>query len=478
SSSSAQTKKQDDKTKIEDKGKSPVESFTGYRDLNAKFEDCSKNSRNEVNAAGFIVPTVGKNYLNSTNTFSVVGPSISAAGPSISAAGPSNTLVSPTYGKSSFTDASQLLNDPDMPELEDITYSDDEDVVSAEADFNNLESSIPVSPIPTTRIHKDHLVSQIIGDLSSTTQTRSMTRAVNDQGGTQKGTSRSQRSKNDNKLGFIDGSCKRDNKNHDLANQLDMCNYVVVTWILNSLSPDLFAVAIYAKTAYEMWNDLKETYDKVDGCFEFVGYPTGYVKKNFNANSRPVSSNNATKSNSPISLSNEQLARLMILLNDNVFQLLMPICQMHNNIMAAGSRDRPPMLATGRYAQWKSCFIRHIDTRPNGDALRKCILQGPYKLSTVIIPAQPVTDDSLAVPEHTSTRQFRNQRTMTVAGARETVGNQKGKRLHVSQREDVACKQVEKGVPLQAEQADWLVDTDEEIDEQELEAHYSYMAKI
>nr|GEX86702.1 hypothetical protein [Tanacetum cinerariifolium] len=40
------------------------------------------------------------------------------------------------------------------------------------------------------------------------------------------------------------------------------------------------------------------------------------------------------------------------------------------------------------------------------------------------------------------------------------------------------CKQAEKGISLQAEQYDWLVDTDEEIDEQELEAHYSYMAKI
>ncbi|GKB67509.1 hypothetical protein Tco_0928921, partial [Tanacetum coccineum] len=48
---------------------------------------------------------------------------------------------------------------------------------------------------------------------------------------------------------------------------------------------------------------------------------------------------------------------------------------MHNNIMAAGSRDRPPMLATGRYAQWRSRFLRYIDTRPNGDALRKCILK-------------------------------------------------------------------------------------------------------
>nr|GEV54396.1 hypothetical protein [Tanacetum cinerariifolium] len=49
--------------------------------------------------------------------------------------------------------------------------------------------------------------------------------------------------------------------------------------------------------------------------------------------------------------------------------------QMHNNIMAAGLRDHPPMLATGRYAQWRSRLLRYIDTRPNGDALRKCILE-------------------------------------------------------------------------------------------------------
>nr|GFA81910.1 hypothetical protein [Tanacetum cinerariifolium] len=40
------------------------------------------------------------------------------------------------------------------------------------------------------------------------------------------------------------------------------------------------------------------------------------------------------------------------------------------------------------------------------------------------------------------------------------------------------CKQAEQGVLLQAEQYDWLADTDEEVDEHELEAHYSYMAKI
>nr|GEZ17629.1 hypothetical protein [Tanacetum cinerariifolium] len=40
------------------------------------------------------------------------------------------------------------------------------------------------------------------------------------------------------------------------------------------------------------------------------------------------------------------------------------------------------------------------------------------------------------------------------------------------------CKQAEQGVLLQAEQYDWLTNTDEEVDGQELEAHYNYMAKI
>ncbi|GJT89372.1 retrovirus-related pol polyprotein from transposon TNT 1-94 [Tanacetum coccineum] len=355
--------------------------------------------------------------------------------------------------------------------------------------------------------------------------------------------------------------------------------------------------------------------------------------------------------------------------------------------MAAGSRDRPPMLATGRYAQWQSRFLRYIDTRPNGDALRKCILQCPYTPSTVTIPAVPATDDTPAVPERTAvetilnmspenkahyesekeaihllltgigdeiysivdacktahemwiaierlqegeslniqdvktnlnnltvatmqvnvqflqqlqpewsrfvkivkqqhdldtvsyhklfdtlkqyqkevneiraeriaknanplalviakpitppsesaseedsdpeqaqkdkemqknlaliakyvkdnqTGQFGNQRTVTVAGARETIGSQvvqqtgiqcfnckefghfakecrKPKRVKDStyhKEKMLMCKQAEKGVPLQAEQSDWLADTDEEIDEQELEAHYSFMAKI
>ncbi|GJX54674.1 hypothetical protein Tco_0283043 [Tanacetum coccineum] len=81
---------------------------------------------------------------------------------------------------------------------------------------------------------------------------------------------------------------------------------------------------------------------------------------------------------------------------------------MHNNIMAVGSRDRPPMLATGRYAQWRSRFLRYIDTRPNGDALRKCILEGPYTPTTVIIPVVPATDNSPAIPEQTTVETILN----------------------------------------------------------------------
>nr|GEY08071.1 hypothetical protein [Tanacetum cinerariifolium] len=65
------------------------------------------------------------------------------------------------------------------------------------------------------------------------------------------------------------------------------------------------------------------------------------------------------------------------------------------------SKDRPLMLATRRYLQWRSRFLRYINTRPNGDALRKCILSGPYKPTNVLVQAVDATDDFLAILEHT-----------------------------------------------------------------------------
>nr|GEY19304.1 putative ribonuclease H-like domain-containing protein [Tanacetum cinerariifolium] len=69
-SSSALLGEQDDMSKKKDKGKSPVEYFTGNRDLNADFEDFSEDSGNDVSVVGPIVPTAGQNYSNSTNPFS------------------------------------------------------------------------------------------------------------------------------------------------------------------------------------------------------------------------------------------------------------------------------------------------------------------------------------------------------------------------------------------------------------------------
>nr|GEZ45049.1 ribonuclease H-like domain-containing protein [Tanacetum cinerariifolium] len=126
--SSAKIKKHDDMTKIEAKGKSPIEVSTGYRNLSTQFEDFSDNSINEVNADGTPVLAVGKMSTNSTNTFS--------------AAGHSNTVVSLTVGESSYVDPSQYPDDPNMPALKDITYSDDEEDVCAKADFSNLETTI------------------------------------------------------------------------------------------------------------------------------------------------------------------------------------------------------------------------------------------------------------------------------------------------------------------------------------------------
>ncbi|GJS80015.1 hypothetical protein Tco_0729896 [Tanacetum coccineum] len=49
-----------------------------------------------------------------------------------------------------------------------------------------------------------------------------------------------------------------------------------------------------------------------------------------------------------------------------------------------------------------SRFLRYVDTRPNGDALRKCILTGPYTPKMVTTPAVPATEDSREIPAKTS----------------------------------------------------------------------------
>ncbi|GKA06001.1 putative ribonuclease H-like domain-containing protein [Tanacetum coccineum] len=79
----------------------------------------------------------------------------------------------------------KLLFDPNMPALEDYSIFDssrDDEDDGAVADMKNLDTTIQVSRIPTTRIHKDHPLDQVIRDLQSATQTRRMSKNLEEHG--------------------------------------------------------------------------------------------------------------------------------------------------------------------------------------------------------------------------------------------------------------------------------------------------------
>ncbi|GJX00809.1 ribonuclease H-like domain-containing protein [Tanacetum coccineum] len=71
-----------------------------------------------------------------------------------------------------------------------------------------------------------------------------------------------------NKIGFIDGSCKRSNTDEVLGKQWDRVNVVVLGWILNSISEELFLGQIFSKRAKHVWEELKETYDKLNALWK------------------------------------------------------------------------------------------------------------------------------------------------------------------------------------------------------------------
>ncbi|GJY84957.1 retrovirus-related pol polyprotein from transposon TNT 1-94 [Tanacetum coccineum] len=135
---------------------------------------------------------------------------------------------------------------------------------------------------------------------------------------------------------------------------------------------------------------------------------------------------------------------------------------MHNNIMAAGSKERPPMLGRpGRYShgirfQNEVNDIRSERLARSANPLALLAAAQPYSDNYYQAPkpqrsnapsykqssstrtsastrhkgkeiAKPVTPQSESVSEEDSdpeqSRQFGNQRTVTVAGARETVGS-------------------------------------------------------
>ncbi|GKB87685.1 ribonuclease H-like domain-containing protein, partial [Tanacetum coccineum] len=102
--------------------------------------------------------------INNTNNINPVSPTVNVAGIEDNVV--DENIV---YG---------CADDLKMPNLEEIVYSVDDEDNDAEADMNNLNSIILVSPIPTTRLHKDHPLEQIIRDIHSAPQTIRMTKSV------------------------------------------------------------------------------------------------------------------------------------------------------------------------------------------------------------------------------------------------------------------------------------------------------------
>nr|GEY21718.1 Gag-Pol polyprotein [Tanacetum cinerariifolium] len=251
--------------------------------------------------------------------------------------------------------------------------------------------------------------------------------------------------------------------------------------------------------------------------------------------------------------------------------------QMHNNIMAPGSRDHPLMLATGRHPQWRSRKCEKLSkgyNKVNPSTFKMSrqtyfgkspewsrfvtILKQQHKLNevsfhklfdilkqyqkevnelhaerlarnanplAVVATAQanqypyyqisksqksytPSSKPLIPTRSHTTTRYKGKEIAKSITPPSESASKEdndpkqayaeefgshckefghftkecrKPKRVKdyaYHKEKMLLCKQAEKCVSLQAEQYDWLVDTDEEIDEHELEAHYNYIEKI
>ncbi|GJZ97163.1 putative ribonuclease H-like domain-containing protein [Tanacetum coccineum] len=127
-----------------DNGKKLDEDPRKDSECNDQEKEDNVNSTNTVNAAG-------------TNEVNVVGRKISI----------------------------ELPFDPNMSTLEDVSIFDllrDNEDDGAEADMNNLDTTIQVSLNPPTRVYKDHPLDQVIGDLQSATQTRKMLKNLKEHG--------------------------------------------------------------------------------------------------------------------------------------------------------------------------------------------------------------------------------------------------------------------------------------------------------
>nr|GEU91460.1 hypothetical protein [Tanacetum cinerariifolium] len=103
--------------------------------------------------------------VNSTNNINIVSPTDNADGI-----------------KDNIVDENIVYGCADMPALEEIGRFSNAENDDSGADINNLDTYFQVSPISTTRIHKDHLLNHVIGDVQSAIQTKNMSKNLEEHG--------------------------------------------------------------------------------------------------------------------------------------------------------------------------------------------------------------------------------------------------------------------------------------------------------
>ena len=66
------------------------------------------------------------------------------------------------------------------------------------------------------------------------------------------------------KYGFVAGVCSKDTYKKEWQQKWDTCNAIALSWLMNTVAEELLGGIVYAKSAHQVWEDLKERFDKVN----------------------------------------------------------------------------------------------------------------------------------------------------------------------------------------------------------------------
>nr|GFB95605.1 hypothetical protein [Tanacetum cinerariifolium] len=133
------------------------------------------------------------------------------------------------------------------------------------------------------------------------------------------------------------------------------------------------------------------------------------------------------------------------------------------------------VLASGNYVQWKSRIKRYIDTKPNNELIHYCLQNLPYKFK-LIEKTAPVAEGS---SETTTEAYMKNYKNVSQDIRDQLDAKAEAIKIILIGIDNDIYSIEEVEIQLNAEQADWRDDTDDdELEDQELEAHYMYMAQL